>query len=98
MDIAVTNAGSSLIIEDGTVTAARVSLGAVAATPLFVTAAADAVVGQALSDETIDAAGNAARDAATPINDMRGSVAQRKHLSKVLTERTLRLAAERAGA
>ena len=98
MDIAVTNAGSSLTIEDGTVTAARVSLGAVAPTPLLVAAAAEALIGRALSDEAIDAAGNAARDAATPIDDMRGSVRQRKHLSKVLTERTLRAAAERAGA
>ncbi len=98
MDIAVTNAGSSLTIEGGTVTAARVSIGAVAPTVLLVAAAADALVGQALSDETIDAAGSAARDAATPIDDMRGSIRQRKHLAKVLTERTLRAAGERAGA
>jgi carbon-monoxide dehydrogenase medium subunit len=98
MDIAVTNAGASLTIEGGTVTVARISLGAVAATPLFVTSAAEVLVGQPLSDETIAAAGDAASEAATPIDDMRGSVRQRKHLSKVLTERTVRLAAERAGA
>jgi carbon-monoxide dehydrogenase medium subunit len=62
-----------------------------------VTAAADALVGKPLSDETISAAGDAARDAATPINDMRGTIKQRKHLSKVLVERMVREAAERAG-
>jgi CO/xanthine dehydrogenase FAD-binding subunit len=98
MDIAVTNAGCSLTIEGGTVTAARVAIGAVGPTPILVTAAADALVGQALSDETIAAAGDAASEAATPIDDMRGSIRQRKHLAKVLTERTLRVAAERAGA
>jgi xanthine dehydrogenase FAD-binding subunit len=98
MDIAVTNAGSALTIEGGTVTAARVAIGAVGPTPILVTAAADALVGQALSDATIAAAGDAASEAATPIDDMRGSIRQRKHLAKVLTERTLRKAAERAGA
>jgi hypothetical protein len=33
---------------------------------------------------------------ATPIDDMRGSIRQRKHLAYVLTERTIRDAARRA--
>ena len=41
-------------------------------------------------------AADAASEAATPIEDMRGSVKQRKHLAGVLTKRTLAIAAERA--
>ena len=96
MDIAVVNAASQIRIDNGVVGWAKVSIGAVAPTPLLVTAAAEALVGRPLSDETIAAAAAASRAAATPIDDMRGSVKQRKHLAAVFTERTLRAAAERA--
>lgn len=96
MDIAVTNAASNIQIEGGTVIWARIAIGAVAPTPLLVTEAAEALVGRPLTDETIAAAAAAARAAAQPIDDMRGSVKQRKHLTSVLVERTLRKAAERA--
>jgi carbon-monoxide dehydrogenase medium subunit len=96
MDIAVVNAGSWVQLDGDTVRDARIALGAVAPTPIMVPAAAEALIGKPISDETIAAAGDAAKAAATPIDDMRGSVKQRKHLSKVLTERTLRRAIERA--
>jgi carbon-monoxide dehydrogenase medium subunit len=96
MDIAVVNAATSLRFEGDTVVAARIAIGAVAPRPLFVPAAGAALVGKPLTDESIAAAANASRDAATPIDDMRGSVRQRKHLSYVLTERTIRDAARRA--
>jgi carbon-monoxide dehydrogenase medium subunit len=96
MDIAVVNVATNLQFEGDTVVAARVGMGAVAPTPLFVAAAGAALVGKPLTDETIDAAANASREAATPIDDMRGSVRQRKHLAYVLTERTIRDAASRA--
>ena len=98
MDIAVANAASAVRLDgDGNVTWARVSVGAVAPTPLLVGDAADAIVGQPLSEETIAAAAAASRAAANPITDMRGSIRQRVHLAGVLTERTIRQAAERAG-
>jgi xanthine dehydrogenase FAD-binding subunit len=96
MDIAVVNAASYVRFEGDTVRDARFALGAVAPKCLFVTTAADAIIGKPLTDETIAAAGAAARAAATPIDDMRGTIKQRKHLSAVLVERTLRKAAERA--
>ena len=97
MDIAVTNAATQLRLDgDGNVTWARVSVGAVAPTPLLVSEAADAIVGQPLSEETIAAAAAASSAAANPITDMRGSIRQRVHLAGVLTERTIRQAAERA--
>jgi carbon-monoxide dehydrogenase medium subunit len=96
MDIAVVNAGANIRFQGDTVTWARVAIGAVAATALLVPAAAEALVGKPLTDASIEAAKAAAIAAATPIDDMRGSVRQRKHLVGVLVERTLREAAKRA--
>ena len=97
MDIAVVNAATQLRLDgDGNVIWARIAVGAVAPTPLFVTEAADALVGQPLSEDSIAAAAAASRAAASPIDDMRGSIRQRVHLAGVLTERTIRQAAERA--
>ena len=97
MDIAVTNAATQLRLDsDGSVSWARVSVGAVAPTPLLVAGAAEALVGQPLSEDSIAAAAAASSAAARPITDMRGSIKQRVHLAGVLTERTIRQAAERA--
>jgi carbon-monoxide dehydrogenase medium subunit len=96
MDIAVCNAASAVKMDGDTVRWARVAIGAVAPTPLLVQGAADALVGNPLTDATIEAAAAAARDAASPIDDMRGSIKQRKHLAAVLTRRTLEQAAARA--
>ncbi|HMO96488.1 MAG TPA: hypothetical protein PKD27_10215 [Tepidiformaceae bacterium] len=94
------NAASSITLSDdgSRFEAARIALGAVAPTPLFVKAAGDALVGQPVNAETIDRAAQAARNAATPIPDMRGSIEQRKHLAAVLTRRVINKAIERAKA
>ena len=94
MDIAVCNSATYLVLNGDVVTEARIALGAVG--PKVYMVPTDALVGKPLTDETIAAAGQAAKDTATPIDDMRGSVKQRKHLSDVLTQRTIRRAAERA--
>jgi carbon-monoxide dehydrogenase medium subunit len=96
MDIAVVNAGAYVRLEGDTVRDARIAIGAVAPTCLFVQEAAQALIGKPLTDETIAAAGAAAKEAAKPIEDMRGTIKQRKHLSDVLVQRTLRVAAQRA--
>ena len=76
---------------------ARIGLGAVAARPLFAKEAGDSLVGKPLNDETIAAAAKLAQQAASPIDDMRGTVRQRIHLVGVLTKRALRRAVARAG-
>jgi carbon-monoxide dehydrogenase medium subunit len=98
MDIAVTNAAASVTLSaDGSkFEAARIAIGAVAPTPLFVREAGAALVGQPVSAATIDAAATAASAAAKPITDMRGSAAQRKHLAGVLTRHVMNKAIERA--
>ncbi len=98
MDIAVASAGAYLQLSpDGQrVEAARVAIGAVAPTPLAVPAAAEVLVGQAPGELAFARAADAASAAARPITDMRGSVAQRRHLIKVLTRRALQGALLRA--
>jgi carbon-monoxide dehydrogenase medium subunit len=96
MDIAVVNAGVQLRFDGERVSWAKIAIGAVAPTALVVPAAAEALTGKPLSDATIEAAAAAARDAARPIDDMRGSIRQRKHLVGVYVSRMIRKAAERA--
>jgi carbon-monoxide dehydrogenase medium subunit len=98
MDIAVCNAAASVTLSDdgSTVRSARIAIGAVAPTPLFVKAAGDALAGQPVSSASIDAAAQIASDAARPITDMRGSAGQRKHLAGVLTRRVITTAIARA--
>lgn len=98
MDIAVVNAAANVTLSaDGsTFQAARIAIGAVAPTPLYVAAAGQALAGKPVNDDSIAAAAEAARAAATPITDMRGSAAQRKHLVGVLVTSVLRTAIDRA--
>ena len=97
MDIAVVSAGVKLTLNAAgdTVESARVAIGAVAATPLLVKAAGEAIAGKPATEETFKLAGAAAEAAATPITDMRGSIAQRNHLVNVLTVRALNGALKR---
>jgi carbon-monoxide dehydrogenase medium subunit len=96
MDIAVVGAGVSVTLNNGTIQSARVALASVAPTPIFVKAAGAALAGKEPTDANIQAAANAAKEAATPITDMRGTVEYRKHLCEVLTRRALHTAIERA--
>ncbi|WP_424813240.1 FAD binding domain-containing protein [Roseococcus sp. YIM B11640] len=96
MDIAVVGLGVSLTLEGGTVTAARVGLGAVAPTVLLVADAAKALIGSKLDDAALEAAAAACRAACNPINDKRGTIAYRIKAAGVLLKRTAMIAAERA--
>ena len=96
MDIAVAGAGVSVQLNNGSFESGRVALASVAPRPLFVEAAGAALAGRPVGDEAVQAAADAAREAATPITDMRGTIEYRKHLCEVLTRRALNTAIERA--
>ena len=97
MDIAVAGAGVSVVLNNGTIESARVALAAVAPTPLLVKEVGDALAGKASNDQAaINEAGQIAKNAAKPIDDMRGTVEYRKHLCDVLTRRALQAAITRA--
>lgn len=96
MDIAVAGVGSSVVLDNGNIKSARVSLSSVAPTPLYVKEIGDAIAGKPANEETLQLAGQMAKDAAKPITDMRGTIEYRKHLCDVLTRRSLQIAIDRA--
>ena len=98
MDIAVAGAGAWVALAPGgnLISNARVALSAVAPTPLEVPGAAAVLVDQAPDDTLYAQAAALAAEAATPIDDTRGTAAQRRHLVAVLVKRALRGAVERA--
>lgn len=98
MDIAEVGVGAAVTLNAAgdRIEAARIGLGAVAPTPLYVPEAGAALVGQAPTDEVIAAAASAAQAAARPITDMRGTAEHRRHLVGVLTRRALKSAIDRA--
>ena len=99
MDIAVVGCGVALTLaDDGTCEAARVGLGAVAATALRVDDAAAALIGTKIDEPALDALAEAVQAACKPIDDKRGTVEFRIHVAGVLARRAARIALERAGA
>lgn len=96
MDIAVVGAAVSLTLDGDTITAARVSLGAVAPTALLVQAAADAIIGTTLDDAACEALAAACSAACNPIDDKRGTVEFRTKVAGVLGVRAARTAMARA--
>ena len=97
MDIAVVGAGVSLTVDaGGTITAARVSLGAVAPRVLLVREAAQAIVGSRLERGAQDRLEAAARAACAPIDDKRGTIEFRIQVAGVLTRRAALIALDRA--
>lgn len=97
MDIAVVGVGISLTLKRGVIDSARVSLGAVAPTPLLVKAAAKAIIGTKLDDAALDALAIACTAACNPIDDKRGTIEYRERVAGVLAKRTAKIAYERAG-
>ncbi|MCP5149630.1 MAG: xanthine dehydrogenase family protein subunit M [Ectothiorhodospiraceae bacterium] len=97
MDIAVVGVGVALTVDaGGTVTAARVALGAVAPTALLVGDAAKAIIGSKLDDAALEKLDAAARAACKPIDDKRGTVAYRTKIAGVLARRAAKIAYDRA--
>lgn len=98
MDIAVVGAGASLVLTEDlqTVRSAKIALAAVAPKPLLVNAAGEYLAGRQISPEVIREASELAKEAVNPIQDMRGTVEQRRHLAGVLTRRALQIAVQRA--
>ena len=97
MDIAVAGAAVSLTLNpDGICERARVSIGAVAPTPLLVASAAEALVGTTVDEDALQQAAQACCDAAQPITDKRGTVEYRRKVVGVLCRRAGAIAKDRA--
>ena len=97
MDIAIVGTAVNLTLDDaGNCTAARVSLGAVAPTPLLVREAGAALVGTPVDDAALDALSRAASAACNPIDDKRGTIEYRIKTAGVMARRAAETALDRA--
>ncbi len=88
--ISVVNTAVILGFDGDTVADAVITLGSVAPTIIPAEEAAAYLVGQPLTHETIGAAAGRASQAATPIDDIRGSASYRREMVRVLVARALR--------
>jgi len=97
MDIAVVGAGAAIVLNpDGSCSAARLALGAVAPTARQVTAASSILFGNKLDESTLEAIANAARETCSPIDDKRGTIEFRTQVAGVLACRAIKTAWQRA--
>jgi carbon-monoxide dehydrogenase medium subunit len=96
MDIAVVGCAVNLRLDGDRVAVARVALGAVAPRVILVPEAAAAIVGTTLDSAALDALAAAARAAAKPISDKRGTAEFRIHVAGVLAQRVAQAALARA--
>lgn len=96
MDIAVVGCAVNLTLEGDNVAKARVVLGAVAPTVVEVPEAAEAILGTALDEASLEALMAAARAACRPIDDKRGTVEFRTEVAGVLAKRAAKIAYDRA--
>lgn len=97
MDIAIVGAGVALALDaKGVCEHARVSLGAVAPTPLVVADGAKALIGTTLDEAALARLKAAASAACRPIDDKRGTIEYRVKVAGVLAVRAAKIALERA--
>jgi CO/xanthine dehydrogenase FAD-binding subunit len=94
--ITVAGVAAFLRMEEGLCTQARVALGAVAPMPVLVSGVEECLVGAEVGETVIQDVARAARAAATPISDLRGSAEHRRELVEALCIRALQTARERA--
>ncbi len=87
--ISLVNMAVLLGLDEGKITSASITLGAVAPTIIHATAAEEYLVGKELSESNIEHAADLARQAARPIDDIRSSADYRQEITRVLVKRGL---------
>jgi carbon-monoxide dehydrogenase medium subunit len=95
MDIAVVGCGVNITLENDICTSARVSLGAVAPTPLLIKEASEIMTGTNLNDEVLEKVSKLCMDSCNPINDKRGTIEYRTKVAGVLFKRATLIAIDR---
>ena len=96
--ISIVNVAAFLSLDgrDGTITSARVVLGAVAPVPMRTTSSEQVLLGEKPTDALFLRAGEAAAGDSKPIDDFRGSAEYRRAMVEVLTRRALNMALSKA--
>jgi carbon-monoxide dehydrogenase medium subunit len=99
MDIAVAGVAAWLALssQHNRLRAARIALGAVAATPMRARDTESSLKGKPVTLDAIEEASEVAAGEAKPISDLRGSAEYRRELVRVLTRRTLKSSCKMLG-
>lgn len=95
-DYAVSAVAVQLTMQGDTCSRARIALTNVNPVPMRAKNAENALTGQEVTEEILEAAGQAAADECDPSPDLRGSVAYKRDLTRVLTKRAIKKAVARA--
>jgi len=99
MDIAKISIAVLLQLDgDDRIGSARIALGSVAPTPMLANKAAEVLVGNILSSDTIARAAETVSDEIRPITDIRGTAEYRKDVSRVIARDAIEAAYRRAKA
>ncbi|MDH3607605.1 MAG: xanthine dehydrogenase family protein subunit M [Acidimicrobiia bacterium] len=95
-DFALAGAAVALGIEDGLVSHVRIALLGVGMTAVRANEAEDLLAGREPTLEAFDTAADAIGPSIQPLDDQQGTADYKRHLSRVLTIRALRIAQQRA--
>ena len=95
-DFATVGVAVQVSLSNGSIGKAGIGLTSVGPRNLKATAAEEALIGQAPSDEVIAAAARLAAEVAEPKSDVRGSAAYKKDMVRVFVQRGLRAAIKQA--
>jgi carbon-monoxide dehydrogenase medium subunit len=91
-DYAISAVAIYLTVNGNTCTVARIGLTNVSPVPMRSKNAEQALIGRSLTDEVIEAAGEAAGAECDPSPDLRGSIDYKRDITRVLTKRAIRVA------
>lgn len=94
-DYAISAVAVQLTLQGNTCTAARIGLTNVSPAPMRAKNAEQALIGQVLTDDVLEAAGKAAAAECDPSQDLRGTAEYKRDLTRILTKRAIRKAVER---
>jgi carbon-monoxide dehydrogenase medium subunit len=95
-DYAISAAAVQLRLDGDAVAAARIGLSDVSPVPMRAKAAETELIGKAISDAVIEAAGKAAAAECDPSPDLRGGVDYKRDITRVMVKRSIQQAIARA--
>lgn len=95
-DYATSAVAVQLTMRGDTCAAVRIGLTNVNAVPMRATNAEQALTGKPLTEDVLEAAGQAAAQECDPSGDLRGTVEYKRDVTRILLKRAVRAAAERA--
>ena len=95
-DYAISAAAVNLIMDGDVCTSVRIGLTNVSPVPMRAKGAEAALIGQVVTDSVIEAAGQAAANECDPSKDLRGSVAYKRDITRIMVKRAINAAVKRA--